>query len=96
MSKLNPATKRLNLSIPSEQYQELLYVARTLGVSASSLVVQLMGDSVHHMATIMRQVKPGEATASTVRRLRGESIGYIQEQYHHLLTELDQGLSNDR
>ena len=89
MSKPTPQTKRLNLSIPVQQYQELLFVSRNLGISASSLVVQLMGDSIHHMADIMHQANEGEPTASAVRRLRGTSIGYIQEQYHHLLTELN-------
>lgn len=89
--KSSSSTKRLNLSMPADQYRELLFVARTLGVSASSLVVQVMGDSIHHMASVLGQVQAGEGTPSLVRRLRGESIGYIQSQYHQLLSELNEG-----
>jgi hypothetical protein len=80
--------KRLNLTLPPNMYDNLTYVARRMGISASSLVFNIGNDSIAHMASIMRSIPETGATDTIIKRLRGESISYIQEKYDGVMGDL--------
>jgi hypothetical protein len=91
---LYPAgAKRINLTVPLAMYDDILYVSGRLGVSASSLFYQMTRDSVHHMATVLRKLPPGSDNETVVRRLRGDSVAYIDQRYSDLMAAMDKELS---
>jgi hypothetical protein len=85
--------KRINLTVPLAMYDDILYVSGRLGVSASSLFYQMTRDSVHHMATVLREIPHGTDEETAVKRLRGDSVAYIDQQYSALMAVLDKELS---
>jgi hypothetical protein len=80
--------KRINLSLPPEMYRDLVFVAQRMGISASSLIYNISHDAIEHMAGIMRQVPESGDTDAVVKRLRGDSVSYIQDQYESLMGEM--------
>jgi hypothetical protein len=98
MSILKPTTKRINLSVPREYHANLQYVSKRLGVSASALLYQISGGSLVHMADLLKQVPADADDKSIVKRLRGESIAYIEDRYAELkiaLSDLDSRLESN-
>jgi predicted DNA-binding ribbon-helix-helix protein len=89
-------SRRINLSVPLDFYNSLTYVARRMGISSSSLVYNIASEAVDNMESMLRQVpEDGACPESTVRRLRGESVAYIQEQYRTLERDLDGGCDDN-
>ena len=80
--------KRINLSLPPEMYEDLVFVAQKMGISASSLIYNISHDAIEHMASIMRQLPESGGTDAVAKRLRGDSVSYIQEQYENLMGEI--------
>ena len=74
-------SKRLNLSLPSNLYEQVHFVSRHMGISASALVYQIILSSLPRLVSNLRNSKPDESTASTVKRLRGHSLASIKAQY---------------
>ena len=89
--KPKPKTARINLSVPVPFYDELTYVARRLGVSSSSLIYNISHDAVSHMSGVLHQVPESGGSDAIVRRLRGESIDYIEQQYSELMSDVKGG-----
>ena len=87
--KSKPKTFRINLSVPPEFYKELTYVARRLGVSSSSLIYNMSHDAVSHMSSVLHQVPESGGSDAIVKRLRGESIDYIEQQYSDLMSSVE-------
>lgn len=89
--KTKPKTARVNLSVPVAFYNDLVYVSRRLGVSASALVYNMSHDAVSHMSSVLHQVPESGCSDAVIKRLRGESVDYIEQQYNDLMTEVKAG-----
>jgi hypothetical protein len=59
-----------------------------MGISSSGLIYQMISGAVHHMYIVLKQSIPGEASETTIKRLRGASTAYIESQYDKLRAEL--------
>jgi hypothetical protein len=90
---MSKSTKRINLSVPTEYHTQLHYVSRRLGISATSLIHRMTYEALQHMYSIVRQLpEGGSGGPEFIRRLRGESISYIESQYQGLKSQLgDEG-----
>jgi hypothetical protein len=91
--KSKPKTFRINLSVPPEFYKELTYVSKRLGVSSSSLIYNISHDAVGHMSSVLHQVPESGGSDAIIKRLRGESINYIEQQYSDLMSSVEEDRS---
>jgi hypothetical protein len=82
-------TKRINLSVPLAMYDDIIYVSGRLGISSSSLFYQVTRDSIHHMASVLRKLPKDYTDEMAVKRLRGDSVSYIKDQYEQVLRDLE-------
>lgn len=87
--KTKPKTFRINLSVPFQYYDDLRYVSRRLGVSSSSLIYNVSHDAVSHMSSVLREVPESGGSEAIVKRLRGESIDHIKQQYSDLMASVE-------
>ena len=93
MKKVTRITKRLNLSLSPSLYNDVIYVSGVLGITASALICQTISEAVPHMANMLRGLE-ATPTPDAARRLRGESIEFIEGRYQDTLAELAKGDDN--
>ena len=77
---------RLSMSLPSSLVKDLDYVSSRMGITRSSLVTNLLSDSVPSMRVLLEGVPedPNEIDSNVVRRLRGESGQLIEKRLSRL------------
>lgn len=87
-------TKRINLTLPSSLYDDLVYVSRRLGLSASALLCQISREGITHMSLVLHQVPETGGSDAIVKRLRGESVAHIEHLYAETMDML--GVHHDK
>lgn len=83
--------KRASFTLPPEVLDQLAYVSSRLGVSKSSIVGDVLAQSLGPLSELIRALPEGaDADAGeAVRRLRGASGEVIRERLDHLRDVLD-------
>lgn len=86
-----PNMKRVSFTLPPNVVDELDYISRTLGVSKSSIVGELLGKGLLPLAEILRALATDTTPCSVdvVRRLRGASADQIRGELDHLREVFD-------
>lgn len=88
-SKLS-GTKRCSFSLPTQIVSDLAYVSATMGVSQSALLSQIAGESISMMAQLLRSVGSDLSAPDVIKRLRGESVHFIEKEVSHFMSALDE------
>lgn len=91
----NVSFRRCSFSVPKQVADDLAYVSGLMGVSQSALLSELISDPVAGMADMLRTtVGQDLAKPDVARRLRGESINYVQNavsEFMHQLSDAEGG-----
>ena len=86
--------KRVSLSLPSDLVEDVDYICSRLGLSRSGFISQLLLNlNVRSIRALVENV-PEQPTADDVKRFRGSSAAYFEEQLQRL-QELQGGLFDD-
>ncbi len=95
MSSKNASFRRCSFSVPKQVSDDLTYVSGLMGVSQSALLSELIAEPVASMAYMLRSTMGQDLTKPDVaRRLRGESISYVQtavSEFMHQLSDAEGG-----
>lgn len=90
-SKLKiPGTKRCSFSLPTKIASDLAYVSESMGVSQSALLSQIAGESIVMMADLLRSAGSDLSSPEVIKRLRGESVQFIEKEVSHFMSVLDE------
>lgn len=85
-----PGTKRCSFSLPTKIASDLAYVSESMGVSQSALLSQIAGESIVMMADLLRSVGSDLSSPEVIKRLRGESVQFIEKEVSHFMSVLDE------
>lgn len=74
---------RVNITMPFEMANQLSVISNRMGITRSALTVQLLDEAVPLVYGIVTQLPAFDVPLddSKVKRLRGESVAYIQEVF---------------
>jgi hypothetical protein len=75
-------------SLPAQVAVAIQRVATRLGVSQSALIVELIGQPVSDLETMLDQL-PAEPSPDDVRRLRGASVALVKSRVADAVAELE-------
>lgn len=81
------ATYHCSYRLPRDLALDLSFIAKSLGVSQSGLLVELLTDPVTHLATLIRSVPPNP-TPEDVVRLRGQSVAVLKDRVSQALAQV--------
>jgi hypothetical protein len=91
----NVGFRRCTFSVPRQVADDLAYVSSLLGVSQSALLSELLSEPVAGMADLLRStVGEDLGKPEVARRLRGDSINYVQHavsEFMHRLSDAEGG-----
>lgn len=85
-----PGTKRCSFSLPTKIASDLAYVSESMGVSQSALLSQIAGESIVMMADLLRSAGSDLSSPEVIKRLRGESVQFIEKEVSHFMSVLDE------
>lgn len=80
---------RCTFTLPKSVSDDINTVAKGLHVSRSALVVNMLGDGVHDMASVVRQYRQLGETPEAALRLRGESVEKVKLLYGEFLDAVE-------
>lgn len=83
-------TKRCSFSLPTKIASDLAYVSESMGVSQSALLSQIAGESIVMMADLLRSAGSDLSSPDVIKRLRGESVQFIEKEVSHFMSVLDE------
>lgn len=89
-----PGTKRCSFSLPTHIATDLAYLSETMGVSQSALLSQIAGDSIVMMSELLRSAGSDLSSPEVVKRLRGDSVKFIEREVSHFFEALGDGGSH--
>ena len=81
-------TTRLTISLPTEQFDNLVYVSQRMGISRSAVLAQLLDGALSHLRNLVSCVPEGPEDYS-VARYRGDSKEIIRTRLQGLMADLD-------
>lgn len=82
-------THRCSFTLPESLYDDLTTVSRGLGLSRSGVLVHVLGDSLHMMATAITDFHASGSTPEAALRLRGESVHKATAIYQDFIETLE-------
>lgn len=88
---VNPArhrSKRCSFSLPSDIASDLAYLSGVMGVSQSALLSQIAGDSIRMLSDLLRNAGGDLSSPDVVKRLRGDSIQFIEKEVSQFMEAL--------
>jgi hypothetical protein len=90
----SPRSKRCSFSLPSDIASDLAYLSGVMGVSQSALLSQIAGDSIRMMSRLLRDAGGDLSSPDVVKRLRGDSVRFIQKEVSQFMNALHVGDSD--
>lgn len=84
-------TRRLNLTVSRDLYDDIMFLSHYMKISASGLVNQLISEPIPYMAAELHKVASSPNPDEAVRRLRGDSKAHVKAQYDTFISEIDGG-----
>ena len=90
-----PRTKRCSFSLPSHLVSELAFLSEAMGVSQSAILSQIAGDSISALSSLIRGSGSDLSSPDVVRRLRGDSVRFVQDEVSKFMSQIGEVASHD-
>lgn len=90
-----PGTKRCSFSLPSKVASDLVFLSEAMGVSQSAILSQIAGESISAMSALLRSAGSDLSSPEVVRRLRGESVQYVQDEVSRFMSKVGEAPAHD-
>lgn len=94
-SPSRPRTKRCSFSLPAHLVSDLVFISETMGVSQSAILSQIAGDSISALSGLLRGAGSDLSSPDVVRRLRGDSVRFVQDEVSKFMSQIGEGASHD-